>query len=467
MRFRLHRPRDLARTLRSVARRNPEEVEDYLEEHGEEWSALVEATPGDAADILEAISEEAAGGLIVELDPEDAAEVLEELRDDLAAELLLELPIATVAAFLEEMPPEEAVDILEELDPEEREPMIAATSEETELEIRRLLAYPSDSAGGLMTTDIAVLPLGITAGEAIERLRHLHEELEELSYVYIADGAGRLAGVLSFRDLVFNRPGVGLDEVMVQHPLAVQATADREVVAEMVQRYHLFGLPVVDEAGTLLGMVTSDSVIEAVQQEASEDFATSMGAGAEETVYSGAVGSVRTRLPWLALNLVLSLGVALVIESQTGVIRRAPVLAALMPLVAQLGGNAGSQSLAVVIRSLASDDIPASRVAEIIGRQAAIGLMNGLGLSILAAIASQIMISTGLMVSNVPPGDVATVVAIAALVNLTVATFAGSAIPLGMRRLGLDPALASSIFLTLITDLVGFGGFLLVASILL
>jgi magnesium transporter len=318
-----------------------------------------------------------------------------------------------------------------------------------------------------MTTDIAVLPLGITAGEAIERLRHLHEELEELSYVYIADDMGRLAGVLSFRDLVFNRPGVGLDEAMVQHPLAVQATADREVVAEMVQRYHLFGLPVVDEAGRLLGMVTSDSVIEAVQQEASEDFATSMGAGAEETVYSRAVGSVRTRLPWLALNLVLSLGVALVIESQTGVIRRVPVLAALMPLVAQLGGNAGSQSLAVVIRSLASDDIPASRVTEIIGRQAAIGLMNGLGLSVLAAIASQIMITTGLMVSNVPPREVATVVAIAALVNLTIATFAGSAIPLGMRRLGLDPALASSIFLTLITDLVGFGGFLLVASILL
>ncbi|HEY5686151.1 MAG TPA: magnesium transporter [Acidimicrobiia bacterium] len=467
MRFRLHRPRELARQLRTVARRRPEDVEIYLGRHEEEWASLAEAMPGDAADILEAISEEAAGELIVELAPEDAADVLGELRDDLAAELLLELPIATVAAFLEEMPPEEAVDILEELDEDEREPLIAAVSDESEAEIRRLLAYPSDSAGGLMTTEIAALPIGMTAGEAIERLRHLHEELEELSYVYIVDDLGRLKGVLSFRDLVFNRPGVGLDEAMVASPLAVTTDTDREVVADMVQRYHLFGLPVVDDSGTLLGMVTSDAVIEAVQQEASEDFAAAVGAGVEETVYSEISQSVRGRLPWLTLNLVLALGVAFVIEHQTGVIERVPVLAALMPVVALLGGNGGSQSLAVVIRSLSSDDIPSSRVAGILGRQASIGLMNGLALAGIAAILTLGLISGGIFASTVPASKVAVVIAIAALVNLTIATFAGSAIPLMLRRFGLDPALASSIFLTLVTDLVGFGGFLLVASLLM
>jgi magnesium transporter len=467
MRFRLHRPRELARTLRSLARRRPDQVEEYLEVHQEEWLALAEALPGDAADILEAISEDAAGELIEGLDLEDAADVLEELRDDLAGELLLDLPVDLAAALLDEMPPDEAVDILEDLEEEDREKLLAELPSPSETEIRKLLTYPSDSAGGLMTTDIASLPVGITTGEAIERLRQLHQELDDLSYVYVVDDDRRLVGVLSFRELVFHRPGVGLDEAMVPDPFAVTAGTDREVVAELAQRYHLFGLPVVDEQHRLLGMVDTDSVIEAIQQEASEDFAASVGAGAEETVYSGVGTSVRNRLPWLVLNLLLALTVALVIESQTGVIQRTPVLAALMPVIALLGGNGGSQSLAVVIRGLASDDIPRSQVGSIIARQSAIGVLNGLALSIIAGATAVLLISTGVFDSSAPAGEIAIVVAIAAAANLSLATFAGSVIPLALKRLGQDPALASSIFLTLITDVVGFGGFLLVASALL
>jgi magnesium transporter len=467
MRFRLQRPRDLARTLRSLARRRPEEVEEYLEEHQEDWLALAEALPEDAADILEAISEDAAGDLIEDLELEDAAEVLEELRDDLAGELLLDLPLDLAGALLEEMPPDEAVDILEDLEDDERENLLDAVSSPTATEIRKLLTYPSDSAGGLMTTDVASLPLGITTGEAIERLRQLHDELDDLSYVYVTDDDRRLVGVLSFRELVFQRPGVGLDEAMITDPFAVTADTDREVVADLAQRYHLFGLPVVDEQHRLLGMVDTDSVIEAIQQEASEDFAASVGAGAEETVYSSVGTSVRNRLPWLILNLVLALAVALVIESQTGVIQRTPVLAALMPVIALLGGNGGSQSLAVVIRGLASDDIPGSRTGSIVARQSAIGVLNGMALSVLAGSTAILLISTGVFDSTAPAGEVAIVVAIAAAANLSLATFAGSVIPLGLRSLGQDPALASSIFLTLITDIVGFGGFLLVASALL
>ena len=199
MKLRLLSPRDLARTLRRVAGRNPEDVEDYLEEHVEEWSALAEAMPGDAADILEAISEEAAGELIAELDPEEAAEVLEELRPRLAAELLSDLPAADAAVLLQEMLPEEAADVLVEVDDEEVvEAFLDLMDEEPASEIRRLLAYAPDSAGGLMTTDLAVLPLGMTAGEAIEQVRALHEELEDLFYVYVVDADGRLAGVVSF-----------------------------------------------------------------------------------------------------------------------------------------------------------------------------------------------------------------------------------------------------------------------------
>lgn len=467
MKFSLRRPRDLARQLRLAAHRDPEQVGEYLDENYETWAAIAEAMPSDAADILEALPDETAGELFVELEDEQAAGVLEELRDDLAADFLLVLEPEAAARVLEEMAVEEAVDILEQLDPEEREPILRACEPLVRSEIRRLLRYAPDSAGGLMTTEIAILPVGMTAGEAIERIRQLVDELEDLSYVYIVDEGGRLEGVLSFRDLVFNRPGVGLDEVMVRNPVYVDVNTDREVIADLTRRYHLFGLPVVDEAGRLQGMVTHETVVESVQDEASEDFAAAVGAGAEETVYTGIGLSVRNRLPWLVVNLVLSLGVALVIESQTGIISRVPVLAALMPVIALLGGNGGSQSLAVVIRGLARDELPRSRSLQVVGRQAAIGAFNGLALAVFSAGAALLLLDSGIFRSDAEPGRVAIVVGIGALANLAIATTAGTTIPLVMRRLGLDPALAATIFLTLITDLVGFGGFLLVASLVL
>ncbi|MDH4117843.1 MAG: magnesium transporter [Acidimicrobiia bacterium] len=467
MRLRLRRPRELAKTLLALARRRPAEVEDYLEEHTEEWSALAEATPGDAADILEAIDEETAGELIADLDAEDAAEVLEELRDDLAADILAELPIESAAAVLERMPPDEAVDILANLDADQIEDLLGVMSDEAEAGIRGLLRYPGDSAGGLMSTDLAALPIGMTAGEAIERLRTLHEELEDLSYVYIVDEFDRLEGVLSFRELVFARPGAGLDEVMVRNPLAVSTGTDREEVADLIQRYHLFGIPVVDDHGRLVGMVDTDAVIESVQAEASEDFAAAMGAGAGETVYTDILPAVRARLPWLFVNLGLALVVAVMIEHQTGVISRHPVLAALMPVIASLGGNGGSQTLAVVIRSLATDDIPPGRVPDIMWRQVGIGAANGLALALGAALVTYALTRTGVFYSDASPVELGIVVAAATLGNQTMATFAGSGVPLFLRRLGLDPALASSIFVTLFTDMIGFAGFLLVAAALL
>lgn len=467
MKLRLRRPRDLATRLVALAQRRPEEVEEYLEDHLEEWSALAEAIPGDAADILEAIDEETAGELVADLEPEDAAGVLGELRDALAAEILLEMPAESAAELLEEMSPEDAVDILAELEAEDVEPLLALMSAAAQAEIRRLLTYSPDSAGGLMTTDIAALPIGLTTGEAIERLRLLHEELEDLSYVYVVDDEHRLEGVLSFRELVFHRPGVGLDEAMVANPISVGVDTDREEVADLARRYHLFGLPVVDHFGRLVGMVTTEAVIETVHQEASEDFAASVGGGIGETIHTEIAKSVRLRLPWLLLNLVLALLVASAVEGQTGIITAEPVLAALMPVVAQLGGNAGSQSLVVVIRGLAFDDVPSSRVWRTVGRQGLIGFLKGLVVSVAAGSAAYLLTSTGVFFSAAAPDKVALVVSIAALTNLTVGATVGTAIPFMLRRLGLDPALASSIFLTLCTDAVGFGGFLLMASALL
>ena len=467
MRLRLRSPRQLAHRLTAAARRDHDIVADYLDANREEWEALAEATPGDAADIIEQLDVADAAQLLAGLPPTEAAEVLEEIAPELAAGLIEQVPLVDLAAALNEMSAEAAADLIGELADEVTEDVFAAMSDEAEDEVRDLLVYPPDSAGGLMTTDIAALPLGLTTGEAIERIRQLHEEYEDLSYVYVVDDTGRLQGVISFRDLVYRRPGSPLADVMVPDPVAVGTMTDREEVAELAQRYHLFGIPVTDSHNRLVGMVTTEAVIEAVQDEATEDFAAAVGAGVAETVYTNVTSSFRMRVPWLALNLFLALIVAFAIESQTGIVSQEPVLAALMPVVALLGGNGGNQSLAVMIRSLASDDVPSAQVPGIMLRQLGVGLLNGAVLGVLAGLLCWGLLQSGIFGTESEALVVAGVVSISAFVVLTVGALAGTGIPVMLRRFGLDPALASSIFLTLFTDLVGFGGFLLMADWLL
>ena len=467
MRFRLRKPRDLAHALVAAARRDRDEVADYLELRSEEWEALVDASPEDAADVLEELREVDAAGLISTLEPREAAQVLEEISPELAAEMVEHVSLENLTAAISEMPDNAATDLLAELDEDVLGDVLNLVDDDTEATYRRLLLYPSDSAGGLMTTDIASLPLGLTTGEAIERIRQLNERFESLSYIYVVDESSRLHGVVPFRHLVFKRPGATLADVMIPNPIAVDPLSDREEIAEICQRYHLLGVPVVDGSGVLLGMVANDAVIEAIQDEATEDFAAAFGAGVEETVYSDVASSFRARVPWLLLNLALALGVAFVIEQLTGVISREPVLAALMPLIALLGGNAGNQSLAVMIRSMASDEVPGSQVPGILARQTGVGALNGLVIAVLGGLVSYVLLLSGIFGSDSHPIQVAVTVALAALINLTIGTLAGAGIPVLLRRFGQDPALAASIFLTLVTDMVGFGGFLLIASLLL
>jgi len=458
MRLRLLRPRDLALALRGLARRRPEEAEEYLDSHPEHWASLVEADPHDAADILEALEDEAAADLLSGLGAEAAAEVLEEIQDEAAADILEELQHETAADMLEELPADEAADIVGELEPEARRAVLEEMTDDKAEDIRELLAYPADSAGGLMSTELATLPAAISAGEAIEALRRLHEHLEYLAYVYVVDQQDRLIGVVSFRELVFARPGTALEEVMVANPVAVRPETDREDVAELVQRYNLLAVPVVDRAGRLLGMVTIDDVIEEVQQEATEDIATMVGAGKAETIYTPVAHSVRSRLPWTAVNLATAFLVAAVVSQFEPVISRLAVLAAYMPVVASVGGNSGAQSQAVVIRAMAVGSIPSHWVRRVMLRSGLVGLFNGLAVGALSGVIAALFTHQA---------GIGLVIALAALANLVVANLVGSGIPIILEKLGKDPALASNIFMTMITDLVGFGGFLAIATVLL
>ncbi|MEE9299410.1 MAG: magnesium transporter [Acidimicrobiia bacterium] len=458
MKPRLHRPRELAVALRDLARRHPREAEEYLDAHEAEWNALVEADPHDAADILEAIDEQAAADLISHLEPARAADLLEEMNNEAAADVLEEIPPPEAAAMVVELPPDEAADIVGKLEPDARTDIFEALDDDAVDEILEVLRFPADSAGGLMSMEPASLPSGMTAGEAIEALRRLHEHVDDLHYVYVVDAAERLIGVISFRELVFSRPGTGLDEVMVPAPVAVRPETDREDVAELVQRYGFVAMPVVDHRGHLLGVVTVDDVLEAVQHEATEDIAAMVGAGVEETIYTPFLRSVRSRLPWSAVNLATAFLVAFTVSRFEPIIDQFAVLAAYMPVVASVGGNSGAQSQAIIIRAMAVEAVPSQATRRLLGRSVLIGLTNGIVIGLLSGI-----IAGGFT----GDGRIGFVIGLATLVNLVIANLAGSGIPVLLDKLGQDPALASNIFMTMITDLVGFGGFLAIATGLL
>lgn len=468
MRLRFPRPRTVTETLRDLARRRPEEAEAYLDAHQDEWEEIAESTPENAADILEALPEEGAADLLKDLDPDDAGDVLDEMRPEAAADVLETIRPSTAAAMISMMDADQAADVIGVLEPDERTAVLAALDPKAAAEIQNLLVYAADTAGGMMTTDFASLPTGVSAGEAIEALRRLHDRLgSNISYVYVTDVRGRLRGVVSFRDLVFARPGRGLDEVMLADPVSVAPSTDREIVAELMQRYHLIAIPVVDDEGLLVGMVKISEALEAIQAEASEDIAVMVGAGEEETIFTPVSVSVRRRLPWIAFNLVVGFVIAYVIAQFESVLEGAVILAAYMPLVALLGGNSGAQSLAVIIRSIAVGDLPRGRARRAVRREMAVTMVDGLAIAVLAALMGALTVELFGNQSGVDPWEIGVILFVAVVVSIFVGGLVGSGIPIVLRRMGQDPALASNIFLTMTTDLVSFGGFLITAALLL
>lgn len=319
-----------------------------------------------------------------------------------------------------------------------------------------------------MTTELATLPVGISVGESFEALRMIHDDLgPNLSYVYVIDDADRLRGVVSFRDLVFARPGQGVDEVMIGDPVSVEAHTDREVVSELIERYHLLAIPVVDREQRLIGMVKFDEAMGAIREEAGEDIAVMVGAGEEESVFTPVSLSVRRRLPWILFNLLVGLVIAFLISQFESTLAGAAVLAAYMPLVALLGGNSGAQSLAVVIRSMAVGDIPPGRARRAIRREVAVTVIDGLVVATLAAVLGAATVGAFGDQGSITAAEMGLILFVSVIIAFAAAGFVGSGIPLLLRRMGQDPALASNIFLTMTTDIVSFTGFLLVASLML
>jgi magnesium transporter len=458
--------------LKELARRKPDEAEEYLDSHQDAWEQIAGDHPHEAADILEALDEEGAADLLQDLEVVDAGDVLDQMHPQVAADVIEELDPSEAALLISEMDADQAADLIGALEEDDRLAVLHALDPETALEVESLLIYPPDTAGGMMTTDFAALPSGMTAGEAIEALRRFHEELgSNLRYVYVVDEDQRLIGVVPFRELVFARPSTGLHDVMVTNLAMVRTDTDREEVADLIQQYTLIAIPVVDAEGRLVGMVKVAEVMEAIQAEAGEDMAIMFGAGEQESVFTPVIESVRLRLPWNIFNLAAGFITVFVVAQFEGTLASYALLAAFMPLVAGLSGNAGAQAIAVTIRSLAVDELPPSKEWRAVRRELLIGLIRGVIIStlgaVLAAFAVAVFGANQVAGTNPAPAQMAVIIWVSMMVGALTAALAGVSIPLILRRFNQDPAMASNIFLTMITDAVGFGSFLLVATMLL
>ena len=443
--------------LRELARSNPEKAYRYLEENKQLWIQIATKDPFDSADALEEFEPIEAGKLITELPTLTAVKIFESLRPRAIIEIVESLDDKDVEEIFKQMDTEDVVDVLERSTDDETDEILEILDKSTKLNIDRRLSYPEDSVGRQMSEEVAKISTGLTVKDALKELKSLHNNVEDLIYVYSVDKENRLTGVISFREIVFANEDDLIKNVMIQDPVFVNPSSDQEEAAGLIRQYELLALPVIDKDNKLIGQITINSALDVIQTEIAEDFSQSFGAGAEETIFTPIQKSIRSRLPWIAINMVLAFIVSFLIFQFEETITSNVLLAALMPVVALIGGSSGAQSLAIVIRALARNDVSEARVLDVIGKQTLIGIING------------ILVGTFsfLILSFVGLSDFSLALGSAVFTNILIGNLFGSSIPLILKKLGFDPALASNIFLTLVTDIAGFGGFLAIALLLL
>ena len=443
--------------LRDLARSNPERAYRHLEENKQLWIQIATKDPFDSADALEEFDPSEAGKLITELPTLISVKIFESLRPRAIIEIVESLDDTDVEEIFKQMDTEDVVDVLERSTDDETDEILEILDKSTKLNIDRRLSYPEDSVGRQMSEEVAKISTGLTVKDALKELKSLHNNVEDLIYVYSVDNENKLTGVISFREIVFANEDDLIKNVMIQDPVFVNPSSDQEEAAGLIRQYELLALPVIDKDNKLIGQITINSALDVIQTEIAEDFTQSFGAGAEETIFTPIRKSIRSRLPWIAINMVLAFIVSFLIFQFEETITSNVLLAALMPVVALIGGSSGAQSLAIVIRALARNDVSEARVLEVIGKQTLIGIING------------ILVGTFsfLVLSFVGLSDFSLALGSAVFTNILIGNLFGSSIPLILKKLGFDPALASNIFLTLVTDIAGFGGFLAIALILL
>ena len=424
--------------------------------------------PADIADMIGLLREEERGALIELQGGMLPPDVLAELDDDLREEIVEAMAPQKVAEAVAELDTDDAAFVLEDLDEEKQAEILAEVPLEDRLALRAALEYEEDSAGRLMQREFFASPAYWTVGQIIDRLRGVEDLPDRFYEVFVVDPSFKPVGAVPLSTLLKSPRDTVIRDIMTDRDMRqIPLTMDQEEVAYLFEQYNLISAPVVDAGARLVGMITVDDVMEMIREETQEDMLALAGVEADTGLSDTVLETVRSRFSWLAVNLGTAILASLVIALFDAAIGQVVALAVLMPIVASMGGNAGTQTLTVVVRSMATKDLTATNAARIVLREALAGFVNGV---IFALIMGTL---AGLWYALSGWGDPAeairlgAVVGVAMVINLFAAGLAGILVPIGLQRAGADPAVSSSVFVTTVTDIVGFFVFLGLAVVVL
>lgn len=423
---------------------------------------LLETSPHTLSVFLERLDVDTQRQVLRRLNPEQISDVVSEMDPDMSAELVSEMREHRAVSVLNEMEPDDAADIVRELEEEDRDRLLKGmqrSQPETAENVRELLEYEPDTAGAIMNPHVATLRDDMTVDDAISKVRNMRDEYEGIYYLYVVDKDDILEGVLSMRGLLLAPKGAKVRDIMGTNLIGLLApTMDKEVVAHIMADTDYHTLPVVGENGELLGIITHDDVIDIMREEGTEDLQKLAGAGADEGLFDPISMSIKQRSPWLLVNLMTAFIASGVVSVFDGNIAALPILAVFMPIIAGIGGNTGAQTLAVTVRSIALGEVGIFDMRRVCVRESLKGFLNGLLIGSLGAL---------LAIVTTYRFDLALIVWVAMLINMSLGGFMGSFIPFMLKRFGFDPASGSSIFTTGFTDSGGFFIFLGLGSIFL
>lgn len=413
--------------------------------------------PADIADLLEQIGLYDRRRLILLYDRDFDGDVLSELDDTLREEVISYLKPEVLAEAIRDLDSDDVVDLLEDLEQKQQDQILDALDDTDRAAIERSLQYPEYSAGRLMQREVVKAPEHWTVGQAIDFIQNHQKLPEQFYHVVLVDPRMRPIGNVTLGRLMSAKHDVALVDLCEQVFEVFPATQDEGDVAYAFNQYHLISAPVVDEDGRLVGMITIDDAMIVLDEEHEEDILRLAGVG-ESSLNDSIIETTKQRLPWLAVNLFTAILASLVISIFEDTIATFVALAVLMPIVASMGGNAGTQSLTVAVRAIATKDLTGSNVGRVITREISVGLINGLIFAVVMGIIGVVWFGSPAL---------GYVIALAMVINLVVAGLAGTAIPVLLERFGVDPALASGAFVTTVTDVVGFFAFLTLAGVFL
>jgi magnesium transporter len=416
--------------------------------------------PADLAQLFGELAERdrhAVFNVLAERNGRLAMEALSELGPESGATLLADRPAEDIAKLVQELPSDDAAALVDYLPEELSAAVLELMRRKEGGEVENLLEYAEQTAGRIMNPHVFALSEDLTVGETILALQG-SRDVEMVFYLYAVDARRHLVGVVSLRRLLLVSPETPLKRIMTADIISVRVDTDQEEVARLVASYNLLAIPVVDEENKLVGVITVDDVIDVIKDEATEDLYRLAGVASDERVFTPPKDSLRKRLPWLLVNLGTAFLAASVVKLFEGTIGQFTALAVFMPIVAGMGGNAATQTLTVIVRGIALGELTWSNSRRALIKEALVGLGNGLGCGFFAAIGAWLLQGNPVL---------GAVLAMAMIINMFIAAVAGTLIPLSLRALKVDPALASSVFITTLTDVFGFLSFLGLGAIFL